>query len=244
MLIGLINNDGLEAACRKLGYETIKLPVPDRQQGRDALGQRVEYGQLISAQVRLTRPDILIDRNGVGLCFCTADPTCSQLQLAHESLGTLLCSVFEQPVNEALRGLPWNVVWQCLLSTRWIKLINDRAHALELIRFGVPNVLHLPLSAPSTERDTSPLQDASQQKTVVFLGDPAGPPFATANDPSTVKTLPGFPTDRSTLEGDATYFYDSYCQDHGLGICAPRPGSGTAALRWAAGPPGSAHRAG
>jgi len=112
----------------------------------------------------------LLDNGGTGLGFVCDPSRENNLQLAHEVAGCPLYSHFIDPLSTAFQGLAWPVLWQSLQSRNWIKAVWDRAQAAELQRFGIPNVIHLPMAAPDRVYDTRPLDSTQCRPIVSFVG--------------------------------------------------------------------------
>lgn len=136
------------------------------------LQARLDRGREMHARLTESPVDLLIDDDGAGLQF-TVDSNAggrATLALLHEEVKTPLVSHFRDPIGSALRGVPLPMMFQALASGLWIKLVWDRPHALELQRFGVPNVVHAPMGAPHHDYDTSPLKPENLKTPVAFIG--------------------------------------------------------------------------
>jgi FkbM family methyltransferase len=139
------------------------------------------------------------------------------LRLVHEVVGKPLCSHFIDPVAVAMMGLPWEAAWSCLQSTSWVKAVWDRAQVIELQRFHVPGVVHLPMAAPVRQYDTSPVDPSAVKPAVSFVGGQNSTYF-TGNAPVPSSTLFAG-TLASAVRGDwpGTTFFDVYHTMYGLG---------------------------
>jgi len=178
------------------------------------LGLGNELGRRLGEE-RLGR---VLDNGGAGLAFVREDGTgAGSVKLAHEHAGALLCSHFIDPLVTAFQGMPWPVVWQCLHSRHWVKAVWDRAQALELARFGIPQVLHLPMAAPDRAYSSEPVDAARCRPVVSFVGGQNTTYFAAQNRVPTQHLLAGVLA--QAVRGDLpdVSFYDIYHELYQLG---------------------------
>ncbi len=173
MKLGVFTHGWWKEACAARSIETVPLPVPATRDGNAYtadLNARLAHGSSLLAGLRDDSIAFLLDNGGTGLIFVPGREGVSDIRPAHETAGKLLVSHFIDPVTVALQGLDWAVAWQCLRSTGWVKAVWDAAHAAELQRFGVPNVVHLPMAAPNRPYCTEPLDPDRQRPVVSFIG--------------------------------------------------------------------------
>jgi hypothetical protein len=169
--IGVFDHGWWRPACDALSLDSFLLPVA-RPPGGNAyaadLNLRISHGTGIAEILSSQPADLLVDNGGAGLSFFRAGG--DRMELVHERARKILCSHFIDPLVTAFQGLDWGVVWQCLQSPLWVKAVWDRAQAAELQRFGVANVLHLPMAAPDRDYDTQPPNPARCRYPVSFVG--------------------------------------------------------------------------
>lgn len=173
MRIGVFNHGWWKGACEALSYDVLELPVAQHADGNAytaGLAARIEGGKGAIELLAGQDVDLLVDNGGTGLGFTPGSAGEADLKVAHEVAGKILLSHFIDPLVTAFQGLDWTVVWQCLQSQNWVKALWDRAQATELRRFGVPNVVHLPMAAPDRTYDTRPLEASACRPTVSFVG--------------------------------------------------------------------------
>lgn len=155
------------------------------------LAARVANGRAVEQALTTTPVDVLLDNGGTGLAFVVGDGGPDDLRLAHEVGGAFLCSHFIDPLVTAFQGLDWSVVWQCLCSDRWIKAVWDAAQVRELERFGVSNVIHLPMAATDRVYTTEPLDPRPSEPVVSFIGGQNTTYFDPGVTVATHNLLPG-----------------------------------------------------
>ncbi|NOT01859.1 MAG: FkbM family methyltransferase [Phycisphaerales bacterium] len=184
----------------------------------DTLAGRIAAGGILADAIQRVRPDMVVDLNGRGVAFARSGGGASQnFRLVHELHGIPLCSRFTLPVTHAFGTLPWHVVWQCLQSAGWVKMIPDKAHALELVRFGCPNVVHLPLSVSEISGDAIDCHLPNQQPTISFVGDPAGPTFAAQSPPPAGSMIPAVLAQAVQCDSPQASFHDIFFNLYRLG---------------------------
>jgi len=148
------------------------LPVARKEGNNYAadLEARIANGTALRKQLQGSQLDLLLDNGGSGLGFIRNPPGTNNVDLLHEAVEIPLVSHFIDPVQTVFQGLDWSLAFQCLLNTRWAKAVWDLAHATELVRFGVGNVIHLPMAAPNRRYDTTPLDPTRCDRVVSFVG--------------------------------------------------------------------------
>jgi hypothetical protein len=160
-------------ACRASGTDFVSLPAPDAPGGNahaSDLSARLASGAGLVAQAHEAGCGVILDNAGAGLAFVAGAGGDGDLRLAHEAANLPLVSHFIDPIPTSFAGLHWPAVWTCLSSLTWTKAVWDRAHAEELKRFGVPNVVHLPMAAPNRRYRTEPLDPRALEPVVSFVG--------------------------------------------------------------------------
>ncbi len=217
--IGVFNHGWWKGACEALGHGVTVLPVAGHPSGNAYaadLGGRIANGEGVARILAQTAVDVLLDNGGTGLGFVRKDSADDDLQLAHEVAGKPLCSHFVDPLATALQGLNWHTVWQSLQSRTWVKAVWDRAHAAELARFGVPNVMHLPMAAPDRPYDTRPLDPKACRPVVSFVGGQNTSYFTANTAIPTASLLAGTLAQAVRSDPSDPTFYDAYYDLYGL----------------------------
>ncbi len=219
MRLGVFDHGWWKPACTEAGHEVIELPVAHASGNAYAadLSARRQAGAQVLDALRSRGPDFLLDNGGTGLSFLTGQRGEDNVDLLHERLRVPLWSHFIDPIVTSLQGLQWPIVWQCLQSTLWVKALWDRAQAVELQRFGVPNVVHLPIAAPVHLYNTDPANGRTSQPVVSFIGGQNTNFFlANANVP-TPSLVPGALTHAIQTDLRQVSFYDAYHDLYGFG---------------------------
>jgi len=220
MRIGLLQHGWWTAACEALGKPVVALPAARHANGNayaaDLAARTANAAEILRIAERQPL-DLLLDNGGTGLGFAAAGEGDGSFDLLHERLKVPLCSHFVDPITTALQGLEWPVVWQSLQSAGWIKFVWDRAQAAELQRFGVPQVVHLPMAAPDRAYDTEPL-DASRFDTAVsFVGGQNTTFFASGVQVPSARLLPGVLLHAIQCDLRNVSSYEAYHDLYGIG---------------------------
>lgn len=226
MRLGVFNNGWWAAACEALKRPGVLLPVAQHETGNAYaadLSSRLANGTVVADILRREPVDALVDNSGTGLGFIAGPGGISDLKLVHEMAERPLISHFIDPLVTAFQGLPWDIAWRCLQSRNWIKAIWDRAQVAELRRFGVGNVLHLPMAAPNRRYDTTPLDPSKCRDVASFVGGQNTSYFRATGGVPAASLLPGVLA-HARREQDATgSFADAYFEQ--LRAASP-PGAG------------------
>ncbi|MCH7596291.1 MAG: FkbM family methyltransferase [Planctomycetes bacterium] len=220
MRIGVFDHGWWKGACEVTSHESVTLPVASHPSGNAYaadLGGRLANGVATAELLANESVDLLIDNGGTGLGFVRNAAGDDDLKLMHESTGKPLLSHFIDPLGTALQGLAWPAIWQCLASTSWVKAVWDRAHVNELQRFGVPNVIHLPMAAPQRKYDTRPIDPQACRVEVSFVGNQNTTYFSSGGSVPTVSLLAGTFAQSVRNEPNGVHFYDAYHDLFGLG---------------------------
>ena len=220
MRLGIFDHGWWESASISQQYEIVRLPIagnPDGNAYAADLAGRTANGTAVVTSLANRPVDLLLDNSGTGLGFVADGTSDDGLSLAHERAGRQLCSHFVDPLPTAFQGLPWPVTWQSLQSRSWVKAVWDRAHAVELQRFGVPSVVHLPMAAPNRCYNTDPLDPSCCQPIVSFVGGQNTTYFAANTNIPSRTLLPGTLAQAIQTDMRDVSFYDVYHDTYGLG---------------------------
>ncbi len=220
MRIGVFQQGWWTEACKPRGHDVVALPVATHPSGNayaSDMGSRLAVSQKNFALIRNQEIDFLLDNSGTGLGFLPGqDGSPADVTMMHESAGLVLCSHFIDPLITAFQGIGWQTAWQCLQSSQWVKAIWDRAQAYELQRFGVPNVLHLPMAAPLRDYDTTPIAPDKQRRVVSFVGGQNSNFFTSNQAVGTASLLPGVLANATHADMPNAAFWDLYHEVFGL----------------------------
>jgi len=174
MRIGVFSHGWWQAACDALGHTCVELPAAVGQGGNPHaadLTDRLANARNVTERFAQCPADVLLDNGGAGLTFVSdGGGDAPVLGLLHEQLRRPLLSHFIDPISVTFQGLDWSVLWQAMQSPHWVKMVWDKAQVYELGRFGVENVIHLPMAAPDRPYDTTPVDPARVRKVVSFAG--------------------------------------------------------------------------
>ena len=195
MRVGVFEHGWWRDACVALGHEPVPLSIATHESGNAyaaGIAARTENGERVASTLSDRPPDVLLDTGGTGLGFVrNPAAAATDVKLAHETAGRVLVSHFIDPLTTSFQGLDWHTVWQCLRSGAWVKAVWDRAQAAELQRFGIPNVMHLPMGAPNRVYDTQPLDVSRCRPVVSFVGGQNTNYFAPQRSVSAASLLSG-----------------------------------------------------
>lgn len=181
------------------------------------LADRIKAGRLMSQSLEGASASLLLDNAGSGLALAT-DPTGgADLRLAHELAGVPLFSHIIDPMVTTFQGMPWELLWQALQSPTWVKAVWDRAQAIELQRFGVPNAIHLPMAAPNRAYDVTPPDPAKCKLVVSFVGGQNTTYFSSNTSVPSSSLLSGVLAHAVRADLKDVTFFDAYHNLFGIG---------------------------
>ncbi|MCH9035332.1 MAG: glycosyltransferase [Planctomycetes bacterium] len=219
MKIGVFAHGWWKPACEALGHEIVDLPSPQHPSGNvhaADLAGRIANGAQIAAKLAEQRVDLMLDNSGCGLGFVN-DRGGDRLKPVHEATDNFLFSHFIDPIVTVFQGLGWSEIWQCLQSRSWVKCVWDRAQAIELHNFGVPNVVHLPMAAVNRRYNTEPIDPTSQKPIVSFVGGQNTKYFSANAAVPSGNLLAGTLAQAAQADKPDVSFYDVYHELYGLG---------------------------
>ena len=219
MRIGVFQSGWWSGASAALGIDCVELPIATHPSGNSYqadLSGRTSTASDALSRISMNPADLLLDNGGAGLLFVRMEGQAQNYQLFHEQLKLPLASHFIDPLTTSFQGLGWPVVWQSLKSPLWIKAVWDRAQAIELRRFGIPSVVHLPMAAPDRPYDTTPIDPAQLKPVVSFVGSQNSSYFAQGVSVYTRKQLPGVLASAVHADLPEVRFLDVYYDLYGL----------------------------
>jgi hypothetical protein len=219
MNLGVFEHGWWSAACHALGARYRALPIARHSSGNvyaADLSARAANGRRVVEALAGCDARLLVDLGGVGLNLVPDSTADQQFKLAHECAGRTLFSHFIDPISTSFQGLPWEVVWPCLKSGTWIKGVWDRAQAVELQRFGVPNVVHLPMAAPDRAYDAAPVDPGACRPVISFVGGQNTSYFRSNAGVATGSLLAGTLAQAVRSDMPGAQFLDAYYDLFGL----------------------------
>ncbi|MCH7525900.1 MAG: glycosyltransferase family 1 protein [Planctomycetes bacterium] len=164
-------------AIRAAGHEPVILPrLPDEHHNRSIL-QRIEDGKIYTEFFESNPIDLLLDIETSAMTFVPDPATQGAYAMTHTRFGVPYVSHYIDPVTETMQQVDWSIRWRALENPGWIKWVWDAAHAGELTRLGVTNVLSMPLATVNGRYPTDPLPQSPAGPPVGFAGHPATPWF-------------------------------------------------------------------
>ena len=162
------------SACEALGVGQVALPLPGQPSAglyAADLKARTRAGRVALDVLQRESVDLIVDTGAAALTFVEGRGGFSDLGLTHERADVPLVSHLIDSIQALKQALPWDVLWSCLGSRRWVKAVADSAHADELRRFGIGNVIHMPAAALEFNYDVAPVEDEAVAADVGFVGD-------------------------------------------------------------------------
>ena len=219
MKVGLLNHGWWRPACDVLGLDVTSLPVAGASCGNPYaadLQARVDNSAAVLSALSDSSVDRLLDNGGTGLQFVSTDGSLDRLALLHETVGVSLASHFVDPMVTAFQRLPFDVMFQCLHSQSWLKAVWDMAQVLELRRFGVPGVVHMPMAAPERVYCTDPLDPTRSDPIVSFVGGQNTTYFSSGMGIASKTLLPGTLAQAIRADLRNLCFFDVYYDIYGL----------------------------
>ncbi len=226
MNIAVIGRGRWFHACSAAGPAPRELPKPVTDSANPYtadIAARLKAGSQWREMLRDDPPAMILDNGGTGLGFVEGPGGMGDLLFLHESLKTLLVSQFIDPLVTVFQNMPFEVVWQCLRSSTWVKCVWDHAQAVELQRFGVPNVMHLPMAALDRDYETEPLGEPRTSTLVSFVGGQNTSYFSEGNAVPTETLLAGTIAQAVRADLAPLNFLDVYSDLYHLGEL-PAPG--------------------
>jgi hypothetical protein len=164
----------LEPSVRAAGFEPVILPEQVSTDFNRPLAKRLEDGAVYRPFLEKSDVDLVLDYNTGAMTFVPdGGDQPGAVALTTAALGIPYAACYLDPITSTMAGVEWGDHWHVLESPTWIKGISDTAHAEELIRFGVPNVLNVPMGGPDGEFTTEPRPEPDRGAVIAFLGHPA-----------------------------------------------------------------------
>ncbi|UCC29670.1 MAG: glycosyltransferase family 1 protein [Phycisphaerales bacterium] len=138
-----------------------------------SLKQRLSDGAIYRPFLEKQDIELVLDFNAGALTLVPSSSHPGQVALTTADLGIPYVACYLDPITSTMTQVGWGDHWQLLESNSWIKWIWETAHSEELVKFGIPNVLTMPMAVINDDFDTSPLPDPDPGPAVAFMGHPA-----------------------------------------------------------------------
>lgn len=168
----------LAHASRVAGFDTYLLPETVNTDINRPLDQRLADGDVYRPFLEKHDIELVVDFDTSALTLSRKDDGSGGVCLTTGKLGIPYVCSFIDPVTSTMGQVPWRDRWRLLQSDSWIKWIWESAHADELTRLGIPNVMTMPMAAQDGEYDTSPPLVSESGPVLAFMGHPASTWFS------------------------------------------------------------------
>lgn len=199
-----------EPAIRAAGFEPLILPrLPDEDIHR-SLEQRLADGEVIHRYLTDHPADLLIDVDTAALTLTRKRPDTNEVWLTSESLGLPYVSCYIDPITSTCNRVPWIQHWAMLEQGSWIKAVWEIAHAQELIRLGIPQVLRLPMGLIDRPVDLTPAEPDMTGPVLTFIGHPATAWFNSQQSVLPRQLMPGLIAAAVNADQPGTPFHVTY----------------------------------
>ncbi len=169
----------LERSVREAGFDVYLLPPLPTLDFHRSLAQRISDGGVYRPFLEKHDIDLLLDFNTEALTLVRSGTSPEQVSLTTAELGIPYVACYLDPITSTMGQVQWSDYWKLLESRGWIKWVWESAHAEELARLGIPNVMTMPMAAANDDFDTSPLPEPDPGPIVAFMGHPASSWFRT-----------------------------------------------------------------
>lgn len=198
------------ASVRAAGFDGVLLPaLPDEDIHR-GIDRRLADGAIVEPFLRRERVDLLLDVDTSALTLSPVPGRPHEVTLTAEICGVPYVTLYIDPITSTMNKVPWAQHWAMLERPSWVKAVWDTAHAEELERLGIPQVLHLPMAMMDREFDTSAPRLRTDGPVIAFMGHPATSWFRSQNPVLPHQLLPGFIAAAVNADAPGTPFHHVY----------------------------------
>jgi Glycosyl transferases group 1 len=163
----------LERSVQEAGFDAYRLPEIESEDFHRSLQQRLKDGPIYRAFLEKHDIDLILDFNTAALTLIAPEAEPEKVILTNAALGIPYVACYLDPITSTMNQVGWADHWQLLESDSWIKWIPERAHAMELERMGVRNIVVLPMGMADEAFDTTPPVIDANVAPVAFMGHPA-----------------------------------------------------------------------
>lgn len=206
----------LQPAIRAAGYEAVLLPeLPDYDIQRP-FERRLADGDIFLPFFERHDIDLVVDFDAGALTLTSAGNAAGQVALTTAACGIPYAACFIDPITSTMQQAPWEDRWALAESRTWIKAVWDTAHARELGRLGIPNVLTLPMAVVDDDFDTRPLPDPGPGPVAAFMGHPASSFFRSQNAVMPGQMVAAMTAAAVAADSPGTPFHKTYYDLYGF----------------------------
>lgn len=163
----------LSPSIRAAGFEVHLLPELPSLDINRSLAERLNDGPVYRSFLEKHDIELVVDFNTSALTLVPSTDQPGQVSLTTASLGIPYVSLYLEPITSVMAQVKWADHWHLLESKTWIKGIMEIAHAEELIRLGIPNIIRIPMAVGDFEADTTPVDTLDPGPVMAFMGHPA-----------------------------------------------------------------------
>jgi hypothetical protein len=207
-----------ERSVREAGFETLRLPDLPSLDFHRSLGQRLQDGPVYRAFLEQNDIELVLDFNTEALTLTRAAEQPDDVELTTAALGIPYVACYLDPITSTMGQVRWADHWQVLESRGWIKWIWETAHAEELTKLSIPNVLTLPMGAASDDFDRTPLPEPDPGPAVAFMGHPASSWFRSDQPIQPSQLFAGLTAAAVRADMPDLPFHKIYFDLHQLGV--------------------------
>ena len=169
----IATTEQLERSVREAGFDAFLLPELASTDINRSLKERLADGAIYRPYLIENEIDLVIDVDTSALTLVPSSTRPGNMALTTADLDIPYVACFIDPVTSVMSRVDWSDWWHLLESDSWIKWIWEKAHAAELHKLGVPNIVTMPMAATNDDFDTSPLPEPDPGAGVSFMGHPA-----------------------------------------------------------------------
>lgn len=181
----------LERSAREAGLDVYTLPELPSLDFHRPWQQRLEDGNILRPFLEKNDIELLLDFNTAAMTLQPATPNAKEMQLTNALLQVPYVACYLDPITSTMNQVTWPDQWTVLESPAWIKWVWERAHAEELTKLGIPNVITMPMAATNDDFDTGPLPTPDAGPVAAFMGHPATSWFSQAQQTKSDLLFPG-----------------------------------------------------
>ncbi len=169
----IATTEQLERSAREAGYDVYLLPALPSLDFNRSIQDRSSDGPIVRDFLESNDIELVIDFNTGALTFVPSMNDAAKTAITTSDLGIPYAAFYLDPITSTMANVHWADHWHVLENPTWVKCIPDRAHAEELRRLGVPQVVDMPMGASNDDFDTSPPSAPDAGPAVAFMGHPA-----------------------------------------------------------------------
>lgn len=181
----------LERSAREAGLDVYSLPPLPSLDFHRPWRQRWEDGNILRPFLEKNDIELLLDFNTAALTLQAASSDGKEMQLTNALLEIPYVACYLDPITSTMNQVSWPDHWTVLESPAWIKWVWERAHAEELSKLGIPNVIVMPMAATNDDFDLGPLPTVDDGVVAAFMGHPATSWFTKRQPLTSDGLLPG-----------------------------------------------------